>query len=391
MKHLEFYFRTFWLTILVVLQTVDARADNIMQNRMDSVEIGLITCTPHEEIYSLYGHTALRYHNLRTRQDLVFNYGVFNYKAPHFVARFVLGKTDYELGVIPFAPFCKYYKDWGSEVIEQVLDLTNEEKERITKALALNLRPENSVYRYNFFYDNCSTRPRDIIEHNMMGDIIYSPREDYSPSYRAMIHELTGHHEWASFGNDLLLGFKADTHTDYRQQEFLPLNLMYSFDHAQVYENGKYRPLVKERRILVKAGVQIREKDFPLSPTVCFLLLAILSLLIASIEYKRKCCIVWFDVVLMTLTGLAGILLFIMLFSEHPTTSTNLQILILNPLSLLFIPAVIRHKKTIYWKMLLCFLILFFLGGFLQDYAEGMEFLALCLLTRYLSHLKNDK
>ena len=371
--------------------TVDARsADDILQ-KMDSIEIGLITCTPHEEVYSLYGHTAIRYRDLTTGQDLAFNYGVFNFKAPHFVLRFVLGKTDYELGIIPINIFCKYYRDWGSEVTEQVLDLTAEEKANITVALSRNLRPENRIYRYNFFYDNCSTRPRDIIERNMLGQIVYTPREDFAPSYREMIHELTAHHEWATFGNDLLLGLKADLKTDYRQQEFLPLNLQHDFDHAQVFANGAYRPLVKERRTLVKAGVQIREKDFPLSPTVCFLLLVALSFFIAGLEYKRKRCLVWFDATLMALTGLAGILLFVMLFSEHPTTSTNLQILLLNPLSLLFIPAVVKRKKTIYWRLLLCFLVLFVLGEFIQDYAEGMEFLALCLLTRHLSHTINDK
>jgi hypothetical protein len=371
--------------------TVDARpADDTLQ-KMDSIEIGLITCTPHEEVYSLYGHTAIRYRDLSTGQDLAFNYGVFNFKAPHFVLRFVLGKTDYELGIIPIDIFCKYYRDWGSEVTEQVLDLTAEEKANITIALSRNLRPENRIYRYNFFYDNCSTRPRDIIERNMLGQIVYTPRKDFAPSYREMIHELTAHHEWATFGNDLLLGLKADFKTDYRQQEFLPLNLQHDFDHAQVFANGAYRPLVKERRTLVKGSVQIIKKDFPLSPTVCFLLLVALSFFIVGLEYKRKYCLVWFDAALMTLTGLAGILLFVMLFSEHPTTSTNLQILLLNPLSLPFIPAVVKRKKTIYWPLLLCFLVLFVLGEFVQDYAEGMEFLALCLLTRYLSHTINDK
>lgn len=365
--------------------------DSVHKSKMDSIEIGLITCTPHEEVYSLYGHTALRYHNLRTGQDLVFNYGVFNFNAPHFVARFVLGKTDYELGVIPIKPFCAYYRQWGSEVIEQVLNLSNNDKERITKALSINLQPENRVYRYNFFYDNCSTRPRDIIENNIEGDIVYSPREEFTPTYREMIHTLVGHHPWASFGNDILLGLKADLKTDYRQQEFLPLNLMYDFDHAKIYANGEYRPLVKERRSLVKPGIQIIEQDFSLSPTVCFLLLVSISFIIMTIEFRKKRCMVWYDITLMAVTGLIGILLFVMFFSEHPTTSTNLQILILNPIFLLFIPTIARRKKTVFWNMLLCFIILFIAGGFLQDYAEGLEFLALCLLTRYWSHKKNDK
>ena len=390
MKQLEIFYRTF-LAVFLTLTANTIQASETDISKMDSVEIGLITCTPHEEIYSLYGHTALRYHNLKTGQDLVVNYGVFNFKAPHFIARFVLGKTDYELGVIPLEPFCKYYKDWGSAVIEQVLNLSEEEKKRIAIALTINLRPENRVYRYNFFYDNCSTRPRDIVENNLIGKIVYSKENNKDLSYREMIHELNAHHPWAAFGNDLLLGAKADVNTDRRQQEFLPMNLMDDFDKAQVYYNGAYRPLVKERRTLVEPGIQLIEKDFPLSPKLCFLLFLSFVLCITAFERKRRLCLVYFDVFLMSAIGLIGCLLVVMLFSEHPTTSTNLQILLFNPLSIIFIPTIIRRQKTIFWKLLFFSLILFVIGGFFQDYAEGTEFLALSLLLRILIHHINDK
>lgn len=361
---------------------------------MDSIEIGLITCSPHEEVYSLYGHSAIRYHELNTGRDMTFNYGVFDFKAPHFVSRFVFGKTDYELGIVPTDLFCQYYKKWGSQVTEQVLDLTAEEKTMIRIALSLNLRPENRVYRYNFFYDNCSTRPRDIIANNLSGEIIYEERPDFAPSFREMIHELTAHHPWASMANDLLLGVKADLKTTRSEQEFLPMNLQYDFDHAQIYgRDGTYRPLVKERRTLVPAGVQMVKKEFPLSPMECAVLLLLLFVGILLFEWKRKHCLTWVDAVVMLGIGLAGCVIVLMFFSEHPTTSTNLQVLLLNPLPLFFIPAVVRKKKTArrYWLLTIGLIALFLIGGLWQDYAEGMEILALCLLTRCLSHLKNDK
>ena len=135
-------------------------------------------------------------------------------------------------------------------------------------ALSVNYQPENRIYRYNFLYDNCSTRPRDIIEHNINGKITYNPRKDYSPSFREMIREHTARHPWATFGNDLLLGAKADHKTDIREQEFLPENLRYDFDHATVERDGQIVPLVKERRELVRPGVQVIEEDFPLSPII---------------------------------------------------------------------------------------------------------------------------
>ena len=357
---------------------------------MDSVEIGVLTCAPHEEIYSLYGHTAIRVHDLRNDADWVFNYGVFNFKTPHFALRFVFGLTDYELGIAPTSPFLQYYAEWGSEVTEQVLNLTSEEKQKITEALSINYRPENRIYRYNFFYDNCSTRPRDIIENNLDGKITYNPRTDYSPTYRELVRNHTSRHPWATFGNDLLLGVKADRKTTMREQEFLPENLRYDLDHATITRNGRQEPLVKERRQLVPPGVQIIEDDFPLSPTHCAILLLVISIVIFAYEYIKKKTVRLFDVLLMLLTGLAGLVLFVMIFSEHPTTSINLQILILNPLSLVFIWPVIKGRRTIWFTLNMLFTMGFFVSSFWQDYAEGMEIVALCLLLRYWRHY-NDK
>ena len=115
---------------------------------MDSVEISLLTCEPHDEVYSLYGHTAIRYHDLRHGGiDVAFNYGVFNFHAPYFVLRFVFGITDYELGAYPYKYFRIEYERFGSEVVEQVLNLTNEEKLRLQFLLADNMQPANTVYR----------------------------------------------------------------------------------------------------------------------------------------------------------------------------------------------------------------------------------------------------
>jgi len=389
-KQLENNFRTFFLCVLLFFLSQD-KTDAQTAHDMDSIEIGLITCSPHEEIYSLYGHSALRYHNLRTKQDIAFNWGVFNYKAPHFVLRFVFGLTDYELGIFPFRGFIEYYRQWGSEVDEQVLNLTPEEKRRITDALAVNLRPENIIYRYNFFYDNCSTRPRNIIEDNIDGEIIYAPRPDYHPSFREMIHEKNAHHPWSAFGNDLLLGCKADCETTLRDQEFLPANLMFDFDHAVIKSNGQTRPLVKERRIIVPAGKQVVKKEFPLSPFQCALLLGGLFLAVFIWEYKHKKCLPAFDAVVMAGLGITGCIIFIMLFSQHPTTSTNLQILLFNPVHLFFIPSVLRRKTpNRYWTFLLTLVCLFLIGSWFQTYASGTIILALCLLSRYWSHLKYE-
>ncbi len=392
MKHLKTVFnalRWSFLTFITGFSIPVAAQDDSTLLAMDSVEISLLTCQPHDEVYSLYGHTAIRYHDLHKKAsiDVAFNYGVFSFQAPHFVARFVFGLTDYELGVFPYPLFQGEYRHFGSMVTEQVLNLTAQEKYQLRQALSENLRPENRVYRYNYFYNNCTTKARDIIEQCINGKVEYAEREDYNPTFREMVHEMTKRNPWSRFGNDLLLGIKADQPTTLRQQEFLPHNLMYDFDRAQIYGNGTYRPLVKERRVSVPPGVQMQESGFPLSPLQCFLILLAVGLVIFIIEWKLGRIFVWWDVLLMLVTSIIGIVLTLMLFSQHPTVSLNLQIILFNPLPWLFLWSVIRRKKTYYWHLTAILSILFLIGALFQSYAEGIWNLALCLLLQCYLHL----
>ena len=392
MKHLKTVFNALrwgFLTFITGFSAPVAAQDDSTLLAMDSVEISLLTCQPHDEVYSLYGHTAIRYHDIhkKGKVDAAFNYGVFNFHAPHFVARFVFGLTDYELGAFPYHLFQAEYRHFGSMVTEQVLNLTAQEKYQLRQALSENLRPENCVYRYNYFYNNCTTKARDIIERCINGKVEYAEREDYTPTYREMIHEMTQRDPWSRFGNDLLLGIKADQPTTLRQQEFLPQNLMYDFDRARINDNGTRRPLVKERRVSVPPGVQMHESGFPLSPLVCFSILLVIGIIIFLIEWKMQSIFIVWDVLLMLATGIIGIVLTLMLFSQHPTVSLNLQIILFNPLPWLFLWPVIRKKKTIYWHLTAILSILFLIGALFQSYAEGIWSLALCLLLQCCLHL----
>ena len=205
-----------------------------------------------------------------------------------------------------------------------------------------------------------------------------------------MIHEMTKRHPWAAFGNDMLLGIRSDIKTDQRQQEFLPNNLMYDFDHARIFANGEYRPLVKERRVAVPAGVQLLKSEFPLSPTACAIIISLLALALFVVQCRaHKILLVW-DILLVAIQSIIGLLLFVMLFSEHPTTTLNLQILLFNPIPLFFLYKVVRGKKTFYWNIALALVIFFLIGGIWQDYAEGIWSLALCLLLQSIVHIKNN-
>ena len=375
----------------VFVLSLNAKAqntDSMMISRMDSVEISLLTCSPHEAIYSLYGHTAIRINDQRNGEDLAVNYGLFSFEKPHFVLRFLFGLTDYEMGIEPFEAFCRQYRYYGSSVTQQVLNLTNEEKWNIVKAVNINYMPENSVYRYNYFYDNCTTRAVDMLTtHLADAHVVFEGEQQKYPSFREMVHGCLPHHPWNRFGNDMLLGVKADCKTTLREHQFLPANAMDDFRHAMIVgQDGSNRPLVLREEIVVPEGAQDVWKDFPLSPKDVFLIVLAITVLITLLEaYTKK--VLWgYDALLMILCGLAGIVLFLMLFSQHPTVRVNLLLLLLNPLPLFFIWRMIRRarkrlpdRQYAGWIILIC---LFFIGGIWQHYAEGTYLLASSLLIR---------
>ena len=143
----------------VMAQNEAQAADSSMAaHTPDSVAISLLTCSPGSLVYELYGHTALRVREVLPGRysDWVFNYGTFSFDQPHFVGRFVMGHTDYELSVVPYAIFYNFYAQEGRGITEQRLNLTRREAQALVNALSENLRPEHAVYRYNFFYDNCT-------------------------------------------------------------------------------------------------------------------------------------------------------------------------------------------------------------------------------------------
>lgn len=372
---------------------------NYAETPADSIRVSLLTCSPHDEIYSLYGHTAIRYEDKASKTDIVVNYGMFSFKKPFFVARFVLGLTDYEMGIQDFNDFCYEYQYFGSQVTQQEINLTPEEKGQLLKALQDNYANAR-VYRYNYFYNNCTTKARDIILKSINGKIEYKNAIDKSVSFRDLIHGCNANYSWASFGNDLLLGFKADMETTREEQQFLPDNLMRDFGQAKIVSaDGSARPLVKNTEIIVKGNDYAIAGKTKVTPQFVFITLLLLIAAIVVAEFKTKKRFLWVDISLLLASGLAGLILFVMLFSEHPTTSTNLQIFILCPLNLYWAIYIIKNKRNERklrkaWTFLSIMLCIGLSGRLIQVYAEGMPLLALSLLLKNCCNLyatrKND-
>ena len=365
-----------------------------------TVTVSLLTCSPGEETYELYGHTALRVTSSKDPAGTVYNYGAFDFRAPNFVWRFVLGECDYLLWAEPLEIFAIQYVARGSWVREQVLNLTPEEANRLSDSLRTESLPENRVYRYNIFRNNCTTRARDIIEKCINGRIIYPMRAPRN-TFRTILDEYTEGHPWSREGNDLLLGADVDTLINERDEMFAPLYLMNYVDSAFI-DAGRshYRDLVRESRILVQPDSSRQQAaaaalpSFPVSPRLLGWILFAAGLCLALFEWKRgRIC--WpVDAVLLTLQGLAGILLcFMALFSVHPAVASNWQVWVLNPIPLFFVYSVVqsdlRRQPSIYHAfaavVLVAFLVLYCIIP--QDFSELILPLALLLLSRAVVHL----
>lgn len=304
---------------------------------LDSVRISLLTCEPGSEIYALFGHSAIRYENPAKQEDWVFNYGMFSFKDPNFVMRFVKGETDYQLGVVPFRYFEAEYGMRGSSVYQQELNLTNAEKEKLAGLLFENYLPANRVYRYNYFYDNCTTRARDKIEESIQGKVVY-PVSDRVVSYRDILHEFTAGSEWSEFGIDLCLGSEADEPIDERKQMFAPFYMLAAARGAVIHRTDTMMPFVRKETKIVDAVLE-DEPAFPLSPMACaLLLLAVTVIIVGRGLYKGRQCLAW-NVVMFLLQGLGGcIIAFLFFFSLHPTVGSNWLLILFNPLPLIYLP-----------------------------------------------------
>ena len=362
-------------------------------------EVSLLTCSPGVKSYELYGHTALRVKQSGSGIDAVFNYGVFDYTQDNFTWNFILGRCDYMVMPVSYDAFFQEYERRGSSILSQRLNLTEAEAAKLIGLLRENVKPENMVYRYDFYRNNCTTKVRDIVEQAVDGDIVYPEPHLHlmyhrNETYREMIHGYTSHSKWCEAGQDLLLGFHSDTVLSSRAMLFLPEYLSWAYDGAEIRNERKdTRPLVAERKELLQKGRQTDEPGFPFTPLQCSVILFAFSLLVLTLEvfFKRQ---MWLmDIVLWGAVGVAGLLLcFLFCFSKHPTLDSNFQIWLFNPLPLVglcyIVPAARKKQRTLWhgFEFAWLFFFILFMPWVPQDYASGVFPLALSLMTRPISY-----
>lgn len=309
--------RLILLTICAVFSLSRTQGQAISQ-LSEAAEITVLTCSPGDELYAAFGHSAIRVYDPGAI-DYVYNYGTFTF-SDDFYLKFAQGKLNYKLSRSDFASFNYEYQMTGRGVMEQVLDLDAEQKQAIFVRLEKNFLPENRYYLYHFFFDNCATRIRDVLEESLGDALVY--HSNFAPdsaSFRDMIDQYLIGLPWADFGIDMALGAPCDELLIDQENMFLP-DYVFS-ELARATLEGK--PLVGETREIVTQvfHVEKAEYDLPVLLAAGLAVLAMFFLFRSSI--RRRHAIAW-ERLLLILFGVLGVAIALLWFAtDHTTTKAN--------------------------------------------------------------------
>jgi hypothetical protein len=289
------------------------------------IRISLLTCTPGAELYSTFGHTAIRVTDSNSVNDLVFNYGTFNFEDPGFYTKFIRGKLLYYLSAEKFENFKYAYQADNRGITEQVLNLDAAEKIRITEALYENIKPENSAYKYDFFFDNCTTRPRDLLVRSKKNAPPFQAVMPEGTRFRQAIHQYLDQNGkgWSKLGIDLLLGAPTDAVMSVTQSQFLPDNLMKALDRS----NHQAQWVLSTQNLYPVEEIEKGNKL--LTPLVIFSLFCLIIVGVSfSSDKKTISLLQGFDGIFFFLLGALGFLfIFMWTGTDHAMCKNNYNLL----------------------------------------------------------------
>jgi len=359
----------------------------------DSADVYLITCDLGTESYSIYGHTALRVDIRGYNFDKVYNWGVFDFETPNFVLRFARGRLDYMLDVMDYNRFLEYYEYEERSVWSQKINMTTPEKEQLFELLNENIKPENIKYRYNFFFDNCATRVRDIIERSVSDSIVY-PEKAKRKTFRQLVGPFQNAMPWLDFGADFLLGFQADTKASVRDELFLPVHLKENLSEAVITRPGNLQPVLEEQVVVREYDRQEQSKDFFGLPWIVIGLVLVFVILVTFVLGIPALCKITDIVVFSVFSVLSLLLIFSNFFSDHDALHFNLLIIAVSPLIPVLFGYFIAGKEAVKLSRLALTLAILWIPAALitgNGINPAILLLVLTLMVRLFRHCRFGK
>jgi hypothetical protein len=362
------------------------------QNGNDTI-VYLLTCKPGTEIYSIYGHNALRVVDRYSGTDMVYNWGVFDFETPNFAWKFARGRLDYMIDMGTMNSFFRLYFYEKRGVMSQRINLSPENVRKLLELIEENLKPENVKYSYDFFYDNCATRIRDILENAADGRIHYPPdiESPKQQTFRDMIGEYQKSYKWLKFGIDLALGSPCEKKVSFRQKMFLPLELQECLSKAVIHTDGRMVPLLQNPEILIDYDMPVIKSTMLLAPEIIIAL--ILILLVIFIPFiRKKTYLNSIDIFIFFVFSLLAILmLFFNFFADHLQTKLNFNIIWLNPFIIICLILLTLNKTGVIWfRLVFYFSILFLLISIILPQYFGTATVPMCLILAFRSSARSE-
>ncbi|PQJ74568.1 DUF4105 domain-containing protein [Polaribacter gangjinensis] len=291
-------------------------------------EISIVTTGPGTELYEAFGHSAIRVKDPMLQLDLIYNYGMFDFNQPNFYSNFVKGKLLYTLGRYPFSTFLQSYYQDKRWVKQQVLNLTQQEKQAFFNYLENNALPQNSDYLYDPYFDNCATKLRDITSSVLKNKLHFGEENlPKNQTFRQLMNQEIPWNSWGSFGINVALGSKLDKKASVEGFMYLPKYIYSIFKNSKITNQGNSENLVKNEEILLDFK-NLAPKTSLFSPFLIFLIFSIIGIYITFSDIKNQKRAKWLDVTIFSFTGIVGILIvFLWFFTNHSTTPNNFNFL----------------------------------------------------------------
>jgi heme/copper-type cytochrome/quinol oxidase subunit 4 len=346
----------------------------------------LLTCGPGTDTYSIYGHSALRIVIPESKSDIVYNWGVFDFETPNFAWKFAKGRLDYMLSADAPQRFLQSYFHEERYVYSQVINLNSEEKRKLVSLIIENLKPENRKYRYDFFYDDCSTKIRDLLEEAVGKNLLYPPVEIKDvPTFREMVGKYQDPFPWLNFGIDLIMGSPGDKEASFRDRMFLPIDLKDALSEAVVKRDGKMIPLVQNPELILDFAPLLVRQSLVTSPSFVFMALLTIVILLSAYMRGQKINKIIDIILFLSFSILAILMIFFNFFTDHSQMKWNLNIIWLSPFIILCLATLLLNTSGALWFRIVFYISAAFLllNIFLpQDFNIAIYPLVLILLIR---------
>lgn len=369
---------------------------SVSQMLSPNAEISVLTIGPGTSLNDAFGHNGFRIKDNVQGVDVVYDYGRFPFNEPGFYLNFARGKLSYSIGKDTFNDIINFYTWQNRTIKEQNLNLSATEKQELYTFLLNNYKPENRAYLYDFFYDNCATKIRDVANSTLNNGISFQKPDDYqAQTFRTLIQNNLNKNSWGSLGIDIALGSVIDREASPEEQMFLPENIHRFFSKATL-QNGE--ALVSNSVTLYTEKEKNTTSNLWTSPLTIMSLLALGILWLTYTDHKKNKRTKWLDITLFTITGLIGVFLLLLWFAtDHSATAHNYNLLWAFALNAFVIGQLSRKQPKPWFSkylkfliIMLCLLVFHWLVG-VQVFAVTLIPLLIALTIRYMYLIKYFK